>query len=287
MLRPLGAATGAEVQGLDVSREIDDGVVDALLDALARYGVLVFRDQELDVEQQRVFTSRFGELAGGYLGTTREKRAGNQEGATSGREVLYVGNLTVDGEAGIIPAGELQFHADGFYTERPAKATMLFGIEVPALGGNTLFTSTGYAYETLPAATRERIADLEVLLNFDYRTTVRTPQRPADAPGFVHPVVMAHPHDGQPLLCCNPLMADTIVGLPKDESDELIRELCAHVVRPEFVYEHVWRTGDLVFWDNFATLHARTDFDPAQRRWLRRTTIKGSRPRAWRKATVS
>lgn len=274
-LRPLAATVGAEVRELDLRRALESDVVEALKDALAEHGVLVFRDQELSAEEQVRFSQRFGELAGGYLSNISEKRSGGREGETVGKAVLYVGNLTVDGEQGIIPAGELQFHADGLYTERPARATMLYAIEVPAEGGDTLFASTGYAYASLPPRTRDRIRELRILLNFDYTTTVRTAARPVDAPHFVHPLVIAHPRSGQPLLNCNRLMADTVVGLPKAESDALIRELCDHLERPEYVYAHRWRVGDLVFWDNLATVHARTDFDPSARRWLRRTTIKG------------
>ena len=277
--RPLSPVVGAEVIGLDASRELAPEVVETLLDAAAAYGVLLFRDQHLDTDEQRRFSRYFGDLAGGFVGDTIEKRAGGQSGATTVKEVLYVGNLTVEGEQGIIPSGELQFHSDGLYTERPAKGTLLYAIEIPSSGGNTLFASTAHAFATLAPALRERLIGLDIDLIFDYTTTVRTTNPPADAPRFVHPLVIEHPRSGQALLNCNRLMATTILGAAPAESAALIAMLCDHVERREFVYEHAWRVGDLLFWDNLATVHARTDFDPAQRRWLRRTTIKGERPR--------
>lgn len=91
-----------------------------------------------------------------------------------------------------------------------------------------------------------------------------------------------HPSTGHPLLICNTLMADFIVGLPKDQSDALLERLCQELEQPEFIYEHVWKVGDLLLWDNLAVQHARTDFDPNERRALRRTQLRGGKPVAYR-----
>jgi taurine dioxygenase len=283
LFRPLSATVGAEVPGLDLRDPLEPAAVEALKDGLAQHGVLLFRDQQLDVDAQVRFARYFGDLSGGYIGQTSEKRFGGQTGPTTGKQVMYVGNLTVDGEQGVIPTGELMFHADGLYTETPALGTMLFAIELPASGGgNTLFLSTGDAYDRLSPELRERVLDYHILLNFDYRSTVRPEQLAADSPGFVHPLVVRHPRSGRALLNCNRLMADHIPELPRAESSALIDELCTHVELGAEVYEHVWRVGDLLFWDNLATLHSRTDFDPNERRWMRRTAIKGSRPLPYR-----
>jgi len=130
---------------------------------------------------------------------------------------------------------------------------------------------------------RARILPLDIRFNFDNQTTIRDLATwRKDIPDYTHPLVVAHPDTGRPLLFCNRLMADAIVGLPQSESDELIALLNAHIERPENVYQHVWRRGDFVIWDNLATAHGRTDFDPNQTRLLRRTTIMGSRPIPYR-----
>jgi hypothetical protein len=120
LFRPLSATVGAEVPGLDLRDPLEPAAVEALKDGLAQHGVLLFRDQQLDVDAQVRFARYFGDLSGGYIGQTSEKRFGGQTGPTTGKQVMYVGNLTVDGEQGVIPTGELMFHADGLYTETPA-----------------------------------------------------------------------------------------------------------------------------------------------------------------------
>ena len=100
----------------------------------------------------------------------------------------------------------------------------------------------------------------------------------ADAPRYIHPAVIVHPGTGRRCLLVNRLMADSVVGMPRAESDRIIEELCQASERPAHIYEHVWRAGDLLIWDNRCTLHARTDFDPAERRVLRRMAIRGQRP---------
>jgi taurine dioxygenase len=97
----------------------------------------------------------------------------------------------------------------------------------------------------------------------------------------VHPVVIRHPATGRPALFVNRLMTDSIAGMPRAESDALLEQLFQYVEEPDNIYEHAWRVGDALIWDNLATLHARTDFDPKERRALRRTAIRGVRPQAY------
>ena len=181
---------------------------------------------------------------------------------------------------GEVPNGELTFHQDGCYAERPAKRTLLFGLEIPTTGGNTKFCSTARAFAALPASQRERLLEYDVHFVHD-----RWSGQNADVhtgPQYTHPLVIAHPTTGVPLLFCNGFMADAIVGLPRAESDARIAELRAEMERPEDIYEHVWRVGDLVAWANLLTQHARTDWDPAERRALRRMQTVGSKPIAYR-----
>jgi taurine dioxygenase len=175
----------------------------------------------------------------------------------------------------------MQFHTDGAYFERPTKATLLYGVAVPSSGGDTLFSNAYKAFESLDATTQARIESLEALNVYDYSDggTKRPDQVSDDAPRFVHPVVVVHPETERRSLYVNRLMTKEIVGMHAAESEALLETLFRAVERPEFVYAHKWRVGDLVVWDNRCTFHARTDFDPNEKRALRRMTTRGQRPR--------
>lgn len=276
-VRPLSPALGAEIRGVDLSRELAPEIVDAIRAAWERHAVLVFRDQTLGIDDQRRFVRYLGEVQPSRTPAERKHP-----------DIMYVGNVTVDGQAGEIPYGEMQFHSDHCYFDRPTKGTTLYALEIPSHGGNTLFASTARAYAAIPPERRRELEELDILflfdyVNFDYGKKERRVQPLwADAPRYVHPLIIAHPATGQPLLFCNRSMANTIVGYDPERSEALIEELCGYIERPEHIYEHVWRPNDLVMWDNLATAHARTDFDPAERRALRRMAMLGQKPVAYR-----
>ena len=152
--------------------------------------------------------------------------------------------------------------------ERPTKARCCLP-ELPSHGGNTLLSEPA-AVKHLAEAFAIAV-ELDIRFNFDNETTIRSSAWRTDIPDYTHPLVVAHPETGEPVLFCNRLMADAIVGVSPAESAALIAELCAHMERPDNVYEHVWQLGDFVIWDNVATAHGRTDFDRNERRPLRRT----------------
>ncbi|MEE9269383.1 MAG: TauD/TfdA family dioxygenase, partial [Candidatus Krumholzibacteria bacterium] len=114
--------------------------------------------------------------------------------------------------------------------------------------------------------------------DYDSNPTARGQEISPDAPSFIHPVVTLHPETGRRGLYVNRLMTHHLVGLPQKRSDELLDYLFNHQESPEFIYEHAWQPGDLIIWDNLCTLHAREDFDPGERRILRRLTVRGERP---------
>ena len=159
-------------------------------------------------------------------------------------------------------------------------ASMLYALEVPSTGGNTLFANGYMAYETLPDGIKRRIEGCKALNAYDYDTSAmkRGTRLAGGVPSYVHPVVRTHPATGRKALYVNRLMTVRIEGLPAQESDELLTTLFDHQERREFIYEHVWRAGDLLMWDNRCTLHARTDFSPNERRLMRRVTILGEKP---------
>jgi taurine dioxygenase len=278
-LRPLSEALGAEVLGLDLRAPAPSETAAALRRAWQQFHVLLFRGQTIDVEQQRRLVGCFGEV----------QPPRSRPGERANPDVMYVANVKVDGEMGDLPEGDMQFHADQCYYDTVAGGAVLYAIEVPRWGGNTLFGSTGRAYATLPPELRSRIDGRQVEFVYDYRQNAyhRPSETLRNAPRAVHPAVIAHPATGRPHLFVNRLMADTIVGLPRAEGDALLAQLFDHMERPDMLYEHVWRPGDVIVWDNLGTVHARTDFDPAERRLLRRMAIKGTRPAAFRPAPAA
>ena len=159
-------------------------------------------------------------------------------------------------------------------------ASMLYALEVPSTGGNTLFANGYMAYETLPDGIKRRIEGRKALNAYDYDgAAMKRGTRLADGvPSCVHPVVRTHPATGRKALYVNRLMTVRIEGLSEPESNELLATLFDHQERREFIYEHVWRPGDLLMWDNRCTLHARTDFSANERRLMRRVTILGEKP---------
>jgi taurine dioxygenase len=264
--RPLSAVIGVEVSGVDLSKPLTPDEVASMTKAWEEYGVLVFHDQHLSSEEQQQVTRYFGETQG------------LRGGPYAGSEYHYVSNVTVDGMEGNIPTGDMTFHQDGVYAENPAKGGMLFALEIPPVGGNTLFCSTARAYAALPEDLQQELLDYDVHFVSDYAThnrTVRQEKGKIEGWGATHALVITHPSTGHPLLICNTSMADFIIGLPKDQSDALLERLCKELEQPEFIYEHVWRVGDVLLWDNLAVQHARTDFDPNERRALRRTQLLG------------
>ena len=269
--RPLSAALGAEIEGVDLRTPLDDQTFEQILAAWHQHLVILLRNQELTEEDQVRFAERFGPPA--VIHTTEYIR--------THPAVMLISNIREDGKPiGALPDGEMQFHTDQCHQERPAMASMLYAIEVPSVGGNTLFANGYKAYETLPAGIKRRIEGRRALNAYDYHTAAmkRGTRLAQGVPFYVHPVVRTHPATGRRALYVNRLMTVRIEDMPEDESDELLQLLFDHQERREFIYEHVWRSGDLLMWDNRCTLHARTDFAPSERRLLRRVTILGEKP---------
>jgi len=262
---------GAEILGVDLSQQMDERFTSQVLDIWHESLVILVRDQHLSEEDQVRFAERFGPPA-----TIHTKQFVQRHPA-----VMLVSNIREDGKPiGALPDGEMHFHTDQCHQEQPAMASMLYSIEVPSKGGNTLFANAYAAYETLPAEIKRRIDGRRALNAYDYDTaSMKRGTKLADGvPSCVHPVVRTHPATGRKALYVNRLMTVRIEGMPEDESSELLDFLFDHQEQPKFIYEHVWRVGDILMWDNRCTLHARTDFSADERRLMRRVTILGEKP---------
>lgn len=274
---------GAEMTGIDVSGPVDDAMIEAITGALLDHHVIVMRDQRLTPEQQVTFSRRFGDLVVRVSGEFLHPEF---------PEVLILSNRMVDGQyAGATAAfaGEL-WHTDLTYAERPSMGSMLHALEVAEEGGDTAWANLYLAYETLPEETKRRIAGLKAIHVRDRRRNPRgaiTHSGGIDVDKYysvkvtdsVHPLVRTHPVTGRKSLFVTPRFAVAIEGMDDAEGQPLLDELFAHQINPDFIYQHKWRVGDLVFWDNRCTAHLAVGGIVAPGiRHLHRTSIAGEPP---------
>jgi taurine dioxygenase len=197
-------------------------------------------------------------------------------------EIYIVSNVKVNGEPiGSLGDGEAVWHTDMSYLDLPPKASMLYALEIPPTGGNTSFCTMYGVYEALPQQLKDRIAGLKIKHDGTYnsggyvRQGVTPTDDPRASPGALHPLVCTHPANGRRMLYLGRRRNAYLVGLELAESEALLNELWSIVDRREFSWEHVWRVGDLVLWDNRCTMHRRDAFDPNSRRIMHRTQVKG------------
>ncbi|MDA0652804.1 MAG: TauD/TfdA family dioxygenase [Proteobacteria bacterium] len=268
---PLSGALGATIGGIDLSQYLDAATVAALRRAWLENVIVVFPGQTLTETDQERFCRNFGELE--IVRSARAQDAGHPS-------IMLITNVRDTGKVTALENGEMYFHYDQCYYEVPADATILYAMEVPKEGGHTLFANCYTAYETLPGDVKRRIDGLKALNYYDYRRdpTVRPGTLNPDAPRWAHPVVRTHPETGRKALFINRLMTISIEGMDAVESGELLTFLFDHMEQARFIYEHKWTVGDLMMWDNRCSIHARTDFDPSQRRMMRRITVRGGAP---------
>jgi alpha-ketoglutarate-dependent taurine dioxygenase len=268
-IKPLSPAMGVEVTGLDLARPIAPEAARLVRDAWTAHHLLLLRDQEIDEDRQVAFARLIGPVShrGAYM---------------KDRMATHVSNVRPDG---ILGGGVLHFHSDHTFFAHPLKAICLYGIEVPARGGETLFANAILAYRNLPADLKRRIADLNSVQLFDYsgdynrRTLLE--DAPGDAPRCLHPLVKIDEGTGERVLFVHEHTTAAIPGLDHDRTDALMAELMTYLRDPAIGYRHGWRAGDVLLWNNITLQHARTDFDRTERRTLRRVPVAVSDAEAW------
>jgi alpha-ketoglutarate-dependent taurine dioxygenase len=272
---PTGAALGAEVAGVDLT-DLDDAAFAQMLRAWHDHSVLLFRGQSLSDHDLIAFSRRLGDLDWAPVQETGRRFV---EGLP---EIYIVSNVKVNGEPiGSLGDGEAVWHTDMSYLDVPPKASLLYSVEVPPTGGNTSFCSMYRIYDALPTRLKDRIAGLQIKHDGTYnsggyvRQGVTPTDDPRTSPGAVHPLVCTHPSTGRRMLYLGRRRNAYLIGLDLADSEALLDELWSYVDRPEFTWEHVWRVGDLVWWDNRCTMHRRDAFDPNARRIMHRTQVKG------------
>jgi taurine dioxygenase len=274
---PTGGPVGAEIRGVDLSRPLDEATFTAIDDAYNRNGVIFFRDQRVTPPQQVDFTRRFGEIEFNIFA--------ERWSVPGSPEIVVVSNITADGQPiGIKRAGE-NWHSDMCYTARPPRGTMLYALEIPKLFGLTLgdteFASAAAAWDDLPDALRKRIDGRHATFDFRGRKRAFPPkQSEIDRnPPVRHPIVRTHPRTGRKCLYVMRDDCTGIEGLEQPEAEALIAALADHIVKPQHIYRHRWRAGDVLLWDNCTVQHrAIQDYDMPQRRLMHRTTMGGEIP---------
>jgi alpha-ketoglutarate-dependent taurine dioxygenase len=274
----LTPAVGAEISGVDLAR-LTDKEFEQIAEVWHQRSALLFRAQNIGDDDLISFSRRFGEL----------DPPPNQElGRLSPPDYpdIYVVSNVLDARGqpiGALGAGEAVWHTDMSYLELPPDASMLYALEIPPHGGDTWICGMEAAWAALPEALQERVRDRRIKHDGTYnsggflRQGVTPTDDPHQAPGAWHPAVCRHPVTGMPSLYLGRRRNSYVEGLSPPESEALLDLLWAHIDRPDLRYEHKWRVGDLLLWDNRSTMHRRDPFDQTARRIMHRTQIKGAR----------
>jgi alpha-ketoglutarate-dependent taurine dioxygenase len=266
-VQPQSASIGAEIRGIDLRGELDDDVMKELETALVEFKVIFFRDQGVDVEQQSRFAARFGELeVHPFLPANTEN------------------DHVIRFEKGEAVVGyENVWHSDVSWRELPSLGSVLHAIDVPSIGGDTVWADMEAAYEGLPDEVKEQIDDAVAVHDFANSfgrglDAKQLEERRKEFPPARHPVVRTHPASGRRCIYVNAVFTSHIEGLSEQQSDELLARLCTQAQTPEYQCRFRWSKGSLAFWDNRSTQHyAVNDYWP-QNRTMERVTIIGGPP---------
>jgi taurine dioxygenase len=273
-VRPLSNALGAEVTGLDLRQALDTRVIQALRDAFDANVVLCIRGQDLSEDDQIRAASMFGKVH-----VRRRENYKRDPGGIFDTPFMLVTNIVENGKAlGVFGDGEMWFHHDTSYYPQPHRATLLYSMKLPSWGGNTCFSNMYKAYDNIPRSLRDRLEGRKVLQVHDYKRRERLDLDKIDLNAVRHqwqPIFITHPATGRKALYISRLMSAQIEGLSKQESEAALEQLFQISEDPASVYEHAWQLGDLVIWDNWASIHARKDFPRDEPRLMRRLTIEG------------
>jgi taurine dioxygenase len=283
-VKRVGDSFVAEVSDVDLSLDLPAETWRQLHDAYLEHKVLYFHDQQLAAKQLCRFGERFGEIVPHTI-----RRFWHEDDS---RITVLSNRIEYGKPKGIKDAGSF-WHSDWSYLERPANVTMLYAVEIPEEGGDTLFCDLAAAYDALSPAMKERLASLEYVCQYRYhkdrshpesRWQIMTDEERAESPERTRPIIRTHPETGRKSIYVFDGVTGGvkyIVGMSEADSDDLLAELYEHTKQPQFQYRYEWRgAGDLLMWDNRCTMHAATtaDLPPTHIRELHRISTLGSIP---------
>jgi len=275
---PSGAALAADIAGVNLSQPIDAGLYAQIRKAWNDHLVLRFRGQQLDDPAFLKFARLFGELDSAPIHAGKDV-------VNPFPEITVMSNIKVNGKSiGNLGHYEAVWHTDMSYNERTPIGSLLYALEVPPVGGNTGFSNMYRAYDTLPAELKREIMDKTCRHDSsrnsagELRKGFRDVTDPREAPGAIHPLIRTHPETRKHALFLGRRQSAYIIGLPLDESEDVLNRLWAHATQKIFEWYQVWQVGDLILWDNRSAMHRRDAFDPDTRRLMHRTQIKGDQP---------
>ncbi len=281
---PMPAALGAEIRGVNLAETLTTGVVAEIRAAWLEHLVLLFRGQSLSDARLLEFTSHFGDVElppSQHLNYSK----GSGQKAEVPPEINVISNVKENGKPiGQLGAGEAVWHTDSAFFDVPPAGSILHALEIPPAGGNTSFLNMYAALETLPADLRGRIEGRRVKHDPSYTSTgakrddFDEVSDVRDAPGPYHPIIRTHPETGRAALYLGRRHNSYIENFPVSESEETLDKIWAHTTKKKFVWEHVWRVGDVLMWDNRCAMHRRDAFDDGARRVMHRAQIKGDKP---------
>lgn len=277
-VRKLHPRIGAEIRGVDLTKDLDDDTFAEIRRAIGQHAMIVFRNQPgLTGEQQLEFAARFGKIAERLI---PPKEIDRQRTVQWNTLMLISDKVDEEGkEIGSLGHGEMWFHTDKCYVEKPHRFSFLYGIEIPSVGGNTKFTSLYSAYDNLAEDLKKRFAKTFVMQGQQYgvgrRIDITAPLETIHH--YRQPMFVENPDSGKTALYVAAQNTMWIEGVEAKESERLLEHMFALTEDPANTYEHVWQVDDLLMWDNLACLHARTDWPAGETRMLRRCTVLGER----------
>ena len=272
--RKLSKHTGAEILGVDLSQKIPQETIAEIWKIFVEHTVVLFRGQKLDQADLVRATSQFGEC--GEYDRPKEFHTSGQKKVLP--QIMLITNIRENGDPiGSLPDGEMWFHHDTIHRQVPHKATLLYSVEVPSWGGNTAFANLFAAHDALPAELRLALDGRMAYHSFNYGSVKKGDPNATKARSYcIHPAIRTNEDNGRKAIYVNRLMTQHLVDVPEKESEAILERVFDFIEQEEFLYEHVWKKGDVVMWDNRSSIHARRDFPADQTRLMWRTTLAGS-----------
>ena len=271
-----------EVGGVNLSDDHSDGQIGDIRSALMEHGILVFHGQDMSNQQHVRFSQKFG---------PSEIHTVKQYLLEGFPEIIA---LASRGDKGTKPIanGGAYWHSDITYKVRPPMGSILYALEIPPEGGDTLYCDMAGAYDALSDEMKDRIDGLKAVHSYLPRFMasrkmdegfqkdgfVLSEEQKAELAEVVHPIVRTHPENGRKALFINEGFTVRVEDMDENDGKALLSELSAHATSDRFIYAHKWSVGDVVFWDNRVTMHKATEYDSQYARRMHRTTVQGDIP---------